>query len=258
MDSVGFLKRALPDLGLAWRGFRRVKNQVEKRIRRRICDLDLGSIQAYEDYLAVHPEERAVLGRMCWITISRFYRDRFVFDQLTEILGRLARDPPVSVLSVGAACGEEPYTVAMALSEVAREVPAKIVALEANEASIARARRGVYPRGTLRDLPSAWVERWFREQGGEMHIDARIRKRVSFVCANVQTDALVDGPFDVILCRNLAFTYFDQAGQRRMLESIVERLSPRGWVVVGRHESLPPKSPLVRDRPGSSLYRLGG
>ena len=48
-----------------------------------------------------------------------------------------------------------------------------------------------------------------------------------------------DGPFDLILCRNLVFTYFDEAPQRRISEKLRERLRPGGFLVLGGHEALP-------------------
>jgi chemotaxis protein methyltransferase CheR len=48
-----------------------------------------------------------------------------------------------------------------------------------------------------------------------------------------------DGPFDLILCRNLVFTYFDEALQRRISEQLRERLRPGGFLVLGVHEALP-------------------
>ena len=45
-----------------------------------------------------------------------------------------------------------------------------------------------------------------------------------------------DGPFQLILCRHLAFTYFDAEQQQRVLEQIVARLTPGGFLVTGKQE----------------------
>ena len=50
---------------------------------------------------------------------------------------------------------------------------------------------------------------------------------------------LPEGPFDLVACRNLAFTYFDAALQRRILEALSQRLHVGGALVVGAHECLP-------------------
>ena len=54
-----------------------------------------------------------------------------------------------------------------------------------------------------------------------------------------------EGPFDLILCRNLVFTYFDEAAQRDALRRLLERLCPGGALVIGSHETLPHGSGLA-------------
>jgi CubicO group peptidase (beta-lactamase class C family) len=57
--------------------------------------LHVPGLAAYRDHLDAHPGEWAVLGAICRITISRFYRDRAVFDHLRRvILPELARLAP--------------------------------------------------------------------------------------------------------------------------------------------------------------------
>ena len=81
-DCVGFLQWALPRLRLRWPGFRRVRRQVCQRLGRRLRELGLGELQAYQLYLGNHPTEWQVLDGLCRITISRFYRDRTIFVAL--------------------------------------------------------------------------------------------------------------------------------------------------------------------------------
>jgi chemotaxis protein methyltransferase CheR len=67
-----------------------------------------------------------------------------------------------------------------------------------------------------------------------------------------------DGPFDLILCRNLVFTYFDEALQRRLLGEMTERLLPRGFLVLGAHETLPAEGTgLIAIAHGLPIYRRG-
>jgi hypothetical protein len=118
-QCVEFLQWALPQLGLRWPGFRKVRGQVHKRIVRRLRELELTHIAEYRRYLADHPAEWTVLDACLRISISRFYRDRDVFDHLRDsVLPDLARaaqqrgENRLIVWSAGCASGEEPYTVA--------------------------------------------------------------------------------------------------------------------------------------------------
>ena len=59
-----------------------------------------------------------------------------------------------------------------------------------------------------------------------------------------------EGRFDLILCRNLVFTYFATALQAAIARRLAERLVPEGVLVLGIHESLPESVPmLVQERP---------
>jgi chemotaxis protein methyltransferase CheR len=121
---VEFLQWALPQLALRWPGFHKVRGQVRKRIVRRLHELELTHIAEHRRYLADHPAEWTVLDACLRISISRFYRDRDVFDHLCDsVLPDLARaaqqrrENRVIAWSAGGASGEEPYTVALIWSD---------------------------------------------------------------------------------------------------------------------------------------------
>jgi chemotaxis protein methyltransferase CheR len=65
-----------------------------------------------------------------------------------------------------------------------------------------------------------------------------------------------DGPFDLVLCRNVAFTYFDEELQRRATEVIAASQCPGGALAVGAHESLPEQTMDYAPWPGvPHVYR---
>ena len=117
-DCVEFLQWCLPRLHMRWAGFRKVRSQVCKRIRRRLTSLGLEDLDAYQRYLETHAGEWPHLDAMCRITISRFYRDREVWESLRRrALPALAAaagergDGVLRAWSAGCASGEEPYTL---------------------------------------------------------------------------------------------------------------------------------------------------
>ena len=81
-ECIGFLQWALPKMRMRWSGFRKVRGQVCKRVSRRMAVLALPDATAYRAYLEVTPDEWITLATLCRVTISRFYRDRGVFDHL--------------------------------------------------------------------------------------------------------------------------------------------------------------------------------
>ena len=68
-------------------------------------------------------------------------------------------------------------------------------------------------------------------------------------------ERLPGGEFDLVLCRNLAFTYFDEVGQRRILGRLARRLRPGGVLVVGRRETLPQSETFMPSAGAPGLYR---
>ncbi len=262
--TVAFLQWALPRLGLQWKGYRKVRGTVRKRLARRLRALGLTDLGAYRAYLDAHPEEWRTLESMCWIPISRFHRDRGVFERIRrDVLPALAEAAarekrPVRIWSAGCASGEEPYTLAILWHfEIEPAHPGmqfELLATDIDDHMIARAERGVYNEGSLRELPTHLRDRAFvREPDGSMRIRDELRRGIRFRREDLRA-TMPEGPFDAILCRNLAFTYFDEPTQRRIAEDFIARLRCGGFLVVGCHEMLPCESQkIVRWAP--SIYQ---
>lgn len=251
---AGFLQWALPRLGLRWAGFRRVRRQVEKRIGRRIRALGLPGVAAYRARLEADPAspEWQVLRAFCAVTISRFHRDRAVWEALRdEVLPAVAAqaiaqgDAELGCWSLGCASGEEPYTLAIvwALAVAPRfpELRLRIVATDAGAQVLARARTAEYEAATLRELPPSWREQAFEPSGTLLRLRDPFRSAVELRCEDVR-EALPPERFRLILCRNLVFTYFDELQRNETLDRILTRLEPGGFLVAGRRET-PPRHP---------------
>jgi len=248
-QGVEFLQWCLPRLHLRWRGFRKVRRQVYKRIARRMTELALSDIEGYRKYLQSHPEEWQKLDALCWISISRFYRDRRVFEQLGDqclpvlaksILGQGKRN--LHCWSAGCAAGEEAYTLALLFHHrLAPRFPMlrlHIIATDADPTALRRAERGCYPNSSLRELPAEWRADAFVEVADDLCLKAEYRRSATFLLQDIRECAPA-GIFHIILCRNLAFTYFDDALQRSAMERLTRRLAPGGILVVGKVEIIP-------------------
>lgn len=248
-DCIDFLQWALPRLHLRWAGFRKVRRQVCRRIDRRVRALELGDVAAYRCHLEAHPTEWQELDGLCRVTISRFFRDRQVFARLeTEVLPALAARPAahgrttLQVWSAGCASGEEPYSLALlwhlALKARFPDITIRILATDADAVVLERARRACYAAPNLRELPEGWRDLAFLQVDGEYCLKPEYRAGVVFACHDVRSPA-PDGPFDLILCRNLAFTYFDPEQQQAVLRRLWDALVPGGALVIGTHETIP-------------------
>lgn len=247
-ECVALLQWALPRLRLRWAGFRKVRRQVCRRIARRQAELGLAGGEAYRTRLEADPSEWAVLERLCRVTISRFWRDRGLFEALRdEVLPALG--PAVAVWSAGCASGEEPYSLVLAAAEAG--VGVSVLATDIDPVLLERARVARYPESSLRALPPELRQGAF--EGDRLRL--RYRERVEFAEHDVRAGP-PDGPFDLVLCRNVVFTYFEAELQREVGERFVHSLRPGGALVVGAHETLPEGLGDFEPWPaGGGLYR---
>ncbi|HEX2104007.1 MAG TPA: CheR family methyltransferase [Solirubrobacteraceae bacterium] len=255
---VAFLQWALPRLELCWPGFRRVRRQVCRRVARRIAALGLPDHAAYREHLAGHPEEWAVLRALTPVTISRFGRDRAVFGALAEdvlpALGAAARAAGrdrIRAWSAGCASGEEAYTLALLWEESAPGLELDVLATDIHPPVLARARAARYEASSARELPAPLRARGFDAgPDGALVVRPEARRRVT-VARHDLRDPPPDGPFDLVLCRNVAFTYFAPAAQRAVLARVASALRPGGALVLGLHEHLPDAAPGFVPWPGA-------
>lgn len=138
--------------------------------------------------------------------------------------------------------GEEAYSLVLIWHErLAGNYPhldIEVTGTDIDETVLARARRACYAYSSLKALPQAWLHSSFKQQNDEYCLDPILRGKVQFVPGDIR-DRSPMGPFHIVFCRNLAFTYFDKALQLEILEYLRGCLLPGGALVTGGHESLP-------------------
>jgi len=262
-DCVELLRWALPRLGMRWAGFRKVRRQVCRRIHRRAEELGLADLPAYREHLEGDPAEWAVLDGLCRVTISRFLRDRGVWETLGhQVLPALASAGRTGLRcwSAGCASGEEPYSLVLVWHQLGVAPDLEVVATDTDPVVLERARRATYPDGSLRELPETWRREAFEvvaEQGDRHRLHHELRGKVCFALADVR-DPPPHGAFDLVLCRNLAFTYYGEQVQRAVLDHLHQALRPGGALVIGKHESLPLAGVLEVWSERDRIYRRPG
>jgi chemotaxis protein methyltransferase CheR len=247
-DCTAFLQWALPQIELRWPGFRKVRNQVCKRLRARMRDLGLKDYSAYQARLGADPSEWRILDECCHITISRFFRDRGIFDAVRHIVlpaiaARAKREGRAAeVWSAGCASGEEPYTIKMLwdieIADAHPGVPLAIVATDVDDVMLARAREGCFEPTSLHELQASLIKRGFDRVDTRYCVKPEHRAGIEFFDQDLRME-MPSCQFDLILCRYVAFTYFAEALQRKVLVGMLKRLRPQGYLVIGTHEQLP-------------------
>jgi chemotaxis protein methyltransferase CheR len=134
----------------------------------------------------------------------------------------------------------------------------EILATDAEDVLLARAERGVYGGGSLKDLPEPLRAAAFEREGPLYRLRPSFRAPVTLRRADIR-ERMPQGPFDLVLCRNLIFTYFARPLQAEEAERLAGRLRLGGILVVGAHETLPPGIPGLAAEPGPpGIYRHDG
>jgi chemotaxis protein methyltransferase CheR len=175
--------------------------------------------------------------------------DKSVFDYLgSHVLPRLgarareARRRKLLVWSAGCGSGEEPYTLALiwafGLRNRLRGLQLEILGTDVDDGLLARAREARYPPGCLKDLPEGWRTAAFDKTATEYRLKEHYRANVE-LCKHDIREEPPNGPFDIVLCRNLAFTYFDNGLQLATAQRLHDALIAGGALVLGLHETLP-------------------
>ena len=239
-----FLKEVAPSFGLQWRPFNR--RGIKRKVEQRIAEAGLSYFDEYLVRVRQDPQEQDRLAKILTVTISRFFRDREVFHTIETFL-----IPPIlqnrgesdfRIWSIGCASGEEPYSLAILWREkfekVCPQIHFSILATDIDEALLERAKEGRYKRSSLLEVPEEILKNYFKMKNGLYVLHQTIRESVEFRRHDMLKDQPMDG-MDMILCRNLAFTYFSKGSQIDMLKKIAESLREKGSLIVGKDEFLP-------------------
>ena len=228
------------------RDFSRYKvSTVLRRVTKRMQLNHIEDLSGYLDRLRKRPEEVEALADDLLVTVTRFFRDREVFEELQkEILPfKFERRGPadsIRVWSVGCATGEEAYSLAMLLLEEAgrHETPPQIqvFASDLHGRSLERAREGFYPGDIATDVGAERLERFFLKESSGYRVKKELRDLVVFA----PHDILADPPFsrlDLISCRNLLI-YLERHVQRDVIDLFHYALNPDGILMLGSAESV--------------------
>ncbi len=236
---------------------------IKRRIAARVRAVGLGAAAPYLERLEHDEKEIDALLAALSIHVSQFFRNPSTFGVLEqEILPRLvveARAGPSRQLrlwSVGCATGEEPYSLALLVDELAPQgVDIEILGSDVSPAVLELAAVGRYDAQRLQEVPEAVRERYFLPEGSAFRLDAGIRRRVRFV----HHDILGQDQYPaarLILCRNVLI-YFSRADQERILRGFARSLGAGGYLVLGRAETLlgETRQLFAPEYPAERIYR---
>ena len=227
------------------------KELVKARLAKRIRLLGLRDFDEYISYVradASSAELTAMLDHLS-TNLTSFFREMAHFDHLRsvvipELLRRKRDTAQIRIWSSGCSTGEEPYSLAILLTDTFPELrcwDVKILATDLSTRVLARAREGQYETARVAQMPQSLLTKYFTAEGRGVgrayRVNDSIRSMVTFARLNLMEGWPMKGPFDVIFCRNVMI-YFDKPTQTRLVQRYHDILAPGGVLMVGHSESL--------------------
>jgi chemotaxis protein methyltransferase CheR len=227
------------------------KTMVELRLRKRLVKLGYPSFTSYCDFLFGAGGDRELPSMIDLVTTNKtdFYREPAHFDYLTRVALpglRAGFDRPLAVWSAGCSSGEEPYTLAMVLSDFAGQQESafqfEILATDISGRMLEKARLGVYDMDAIAPIPGAARGKYLlksrKPEDRAVRVAPEIRKRVEFRRLNLMdSDYRLQRAMDVIFCRNVVI-YFDKPTQEQLIGRLAQNLRIGGYLFMGHSETL--------------------
>lgn len=214
----------------------------EAQMKRRLTSLyeKKGFRNFNEYYDAIHTNKELLeefLDRMT-INVSEFYRNAQRWDVLEKKIfpKLLANNKRLKIWSAACSTGEEPYSIAMVLSS---HIPMRDIAVQATDLDlgvIEKAKVGLYPERSLKEVPPAIVKQYFNNEGNFYQVKEEVKKTVTFKQHNLLDDRYDIG-YDLIVCRNVMI-YFTEEAKDQIYMNFSKSLKPGGILFVGSTEQI--------------------
>lgn len=246
------------------------KTMLEARLQKRLKALGIRTFEEYADYVfssAGQGEELVHLIDVITTNKTDFFREPGHFDYLVKTAIPSMIDDreagfrsPLKVWSAGCSTGEEPYTLAMVLSEFGETHPgfrSSILASDISTEVLSKSRNAIYAEERVDPIPLHLKKKYLlksRDRGkGLVRIVPQLRSMVQFRRLNFMEEFAMPEKLDIIFCRNVII-YFDKPTQERLLNRFCQQLVRGGFLFLGHSETLNGLDvPLVQA--ASTVYR---
>ncbi|GHT58996.1 hypothetical protein FACS1894109_14110 [Spirochaetia bacterium] len=176
--------------------------------------------------------------------LTRFFRNQAHFDALEHYvipelmrLKKAAGDTVIKIWSAGCSTGEEPYSIAMLLSEV---LPPpwtfEIIAGDISQRSLAAGKTGFYSNSRIASIPDNYLKKYFDKLEGGYRVRADIRSKIRFDHQDLKNDSALQN-MDIVFCRNVLI-YFDEEARAALAGRLWNSMAAKSFLFIGNSETL--------------------
>lgn len=236
MDYEGFKKEILNLSGIDLSAYK------EKQMKRRLDALIQKNLfKDYQSYVNAVKENKDLYEEFInymTINVSEFYRNPEQWEKLKKNIIPLLLEKNKSLKVWSAACssGDEPYTLAMIMSEMLPPHNIKIIATDIDKTILSKAKKGLYTDRSLLSLPKEYLRKHFTLEGSTYKINDNIKSCVEFKHHNLLSDPYPE-ECDLIVCRNVLI-YFTEEAKSEIYKKFNKALKHGGVLFVGSTEQI--------------------
>jgi chemotaxis protein methyltransferase CheR len=218
---------------------------LESRLKEQLREKKIETVQAHYREITSDKEKLKLFLDAITTNLTSFFRniaqfnafEKFVVPELINTIKKGTPGNTIKVWSAGCSTGEEPYTIAMLLSEI---LPPnwkfELLASDLSLKCLMTAKEGFYADNRVVGIPDNYLVKYFDKVEGGYHIKSDIHSKIKFDYHNLKNDSGHRG-FDIIFCRNVII-YFDEAAQLAVINRFWEAMASKSFLFIGHSESL--------------------
>jgi chemotaxis protein methyltransferase CheR len=215
---------------------------LESRLKEQLRNKSVPDVKTYFNMISNDKEELKAFLDSITTNLTRFFRNQAHFDALEhyvipELKKIKAGSTSIKIWSAGCSTGEEPYTIAMLLSEILTP-PWKfeIIASEISLKCLMTGKEGFYADSRIEGIPDNYLKKYFTKVEGGYKVVDTIQSKIRFDYHNLKNDSGQRG-LDVVFCRNVII-YFDETAQNAVINRFWDSMANNSFLFIGHSESL--------------------
>ena len=216
---------------------------LESRLKERLREKGINSAKTYYDSIIKDQGELKSFLDSITTNLTRFFRNQAHFDAMEHyVIPELMKikaggNNTIKIWSAGCSTGEEPYTIAMLMSEILPPTwKYEIVASDISLKCLMSAKEGFYADSRIVGIPDNYLKKYFDKVAGGYKIHADIMSKIRFDYNNLKNDAGLRH-LDVVFCRNVII-YFDEAAKAAVINRFWDAMASKSFLFIGHSESL--------------------
>lgn len=228
------------------------KIMLQSRLQKRLKALNISNFKDYIEYLfSPHGMSEEVIHMMDVVSTNKtdFFRESAHFDyMLSDTLPNLINNnkyKQIKIWSAGCSSGEEPYTIAITMSEFIENFPEISYAITASDIStkmLQQAVNAIYKEERINDIPLVLKKKYFlrskNREEKKVRVVTNLRSKIEFLRINLlELTPITQPKYQIVFCRNVLI-YFDRPTQYKILKVLCSNLVPGGYLFLGHSESI--------------------